>query len=124
MAVTRGIMLTINSQDEDWDITDPDDIEKGWSRFTLYFSSRDAICSYFLNIFMKGGGNMYHNEIEYELKVKAVGVNLVAMTPAKAALIQKEYDLFISRVTYIEMNLAYNISPTLYITATPLVIHN
>ena len=124
MAFTRGIMLTINIQDEEWEITDPDDIERGWSRLNLHFSSRDAICGYFVNIFRNGGGNMYHNEIQYELRVKALGDNLPVTTPERVRLVQKEYDLFISNVTYLEMNSAYNISPTVYIIAAPLVIHN
>ena len=124
MPLTQGIMLTINSQDEDWEITDPDDIERGWSRLNLHFSSRDAICRYFLNIFKNGCGNMYHNEIEYELRVKALGSNLPVTTPERVRLVQKQYDLFISNVTFIEMNSVYNISPTVYISATPLVIHN
>jgi len=124
MALKQCIMLTINTQDEEWEITDPDDIERGWSRLNLYFSSRDAICGYFLNIFKKGCGNMYHNEIEYELRVKALGDNLPVTTPERVRLVQKQYDLFISNVTFIEMNSVYNISPTVYISATPLVIHN
>ena len=124
MALKQCIMLTINSQDEEWEITDPDDIERGWSRLNLYFSSRDAICGYFINIFKNGCGNMYHNEIEYELRVKALGSNLPVTTPERVRLVQKQYDLFISNVTFIEMNSVYNISPTVYISATPLVIHN
>ena len=124
MALKQCIMLTINSQDEEWEITDPDDIERGWSRLNLYFSSRDAICWYFINIFKNGCGNMYHNEIEYELRVKALGSNLPVTTPERVRLVQKQYDLFISNVTFIEMNSVYNISPTVYISATSLVIHN
>lgn len=124
MAVTRGIILSINVQDEDWDITDPNDIENGWSCLTIHFSSRDAICRYFINIFTNGFGNMYHNEIEYELRVKALGDNLPVTTRARRSLVQKQYDIFISNVTHIEMNSAYNISPTVYIIAAPLVIHN
>ena len=124
MAVTRGIILTINVQDEDWDITDPNDIERGWSRLNVHFLSRDAICGYFVDIFTKDNGNMYHNEIQYELRVKALGSNLPVTTPERVRLVQREYDLFISNVTYLEMNSAYNISPTVYIIAAPLVIHN
>ena len=124
MALKKGIILTINTQDEEWEITDPGDIKNGWSRFTIYFSSRDAICTYFINIFKNGNGNMYHNEIEYELRVKALGSNLPVTTPERVRLVQKQYDLFISNVTFIEMNSRYNISPTVYISATPLVIHN
>ena len=61
MNTTTSFILTINIQDDDWMLTDPNDLERGWSRLTVYFSSRDAIYRYFM-AGLEGSPNSYLNE--------------------------------------------------------------
>lgn len=123
MEPSYGFSLTINIQDEDWTITDPDDPENGWSRVTYHFSSRQAIRNFFISGF-EGSPNRYLNEISYELRAKALGKNMVSMNKERADILRKTQCDFLDKISVLEMNGTYQLSSTIYFVILPLVIRH
>jgi hypothetical protein len=123
MEPSYGFSLTINIQDEDWTITDPEDPENGWSRATYHFSSRKAIRNFFISGF-EGSRNSYLNEVSYELRAKAFGKDLVSMNKERAEILCKtQYD-FLDKISVLELNATYELSNTMYFSILPLVIRH
>jgi len=123
MNTTTGFILTINIQDDDWMLTDPNDLERGWSRLTVYFSSRDAIYRYFM-AGLEGSPNSYLNEICYELRVKTFGKNLVAMNPERASKLRNTQEIFLNKVMNLELNSTYELCDTIYFVLLPMRMYH
>jgi hypothetical protein len=123
METTNGFILTINIQDEDWMLTDPNDLERGWSRLTVHFSSRDAINRYFISG-LETSSNRYINEIAYELRMKTFGENIIAITPERATKIRNRQHIFINKVSNLELNSTYELCDTIYFVLLPMRIYN
>ena len=114
--------VSISIQDEDWYITDPEDVEKGWSCKTIHFSDRGAMIRYFISGF-EGTADSYRNEISYELKEQALGKYLVPMTPQRAAILRLKQDEFIKAITDLEFNKSYDVCSSIYIVLLPLTVY-
>jgi hypothetical protein len=121
MTLLKGFSLIINVQDEDWTLFDPEDPERGWSRVTYHFATRDAIRNFFISGF-EGSSNQYLNEICYALREKALGKYLVPMTKERAIILHKTQNEFLDKMNTLELNDTYEISNSIYFVILPLVV--
>ena len=123
VAFTNCYAITINIQDEDWKKFDAEDPENGWSRITIYFSSRDAIRRYFTGVFMYGA-NEYTHEIDHAIRKKLFGNILITMTPVNAALLLKEQEAFINDIVGLGIDHTYTLNPHVNLFLFNLFIQN
>jgi len=123
MEPSYGFSLAVSIQDEDWMITDAEDPDNGWSHVTYHFSSRKAIRNFFISGF-EGSSNPYLNEITYELRVKALGKDLVSMNKERGDILRKAQSDFLDNISALELNARYELCSTIYFVILPLVIRH